>query len=285
MVAIKVRDITEAEKAEGFKSIVFVRPAEPTLGKGVVEQIDPATGEPTGQTFDPVERRQFAPGGRRGTGFLFISVPATPKIKAQLKARESKEERAFAERQRVVTRKEAIKLRREELRREEKFRPPEEKKGIKLIEEQAKELDVIREEETKPISRLETFSPLARERLGITETPEGLLEVKTTGDRKIIVTGRKEPTIVPTSAEFMTGFESKIGGIDRDEDRGLGRRFKQFKAIGTQDIPIITGFSKDIGRKITDIEIFHEIKVLPITTKIFRTEGLVEEEGRLGGGD
>ena len=138
-----------------------------------------------------------------------------------------------------------------------------EKKGVKLVE--------VEKEETKPISRLKTFSPAARERLGLTETPEGLLEVETEGDRKIIVTGRKEPTIIPKSAEFKTGFEGQLGVREQDETRGLGGRFAQFKAIGTQDIPIISDVSKDIGRKITDIEILTETKIQPKIEKAAET--------------
>ena len=73
------------------------------------------------------------------------------------------------------------------------------------IQEQLLEPELV-----EPISRLQLFSPAARETLGLTETPEGLLEVRK-GERKIIVTGRREPTIIPISAEFRTGFEGQLG--------------------------------------------------------------------------
>ncbi len=94
------------------------------------------------------------------------------------------------------------------------------------------------------------------------------MEVETERDRKIIVTGRKEPTIIPKSAEFRAGFESRLGVIDQDITKGLGGRFQQFKAIGTKDIPIISEVSKKAGRKITDIEILTETKIQPKVEKV-----------------
>ncbi len=236
------RKLSETEKAQGFKSIVFVRPADPGSGKGVVEQIDPTTGEATGRTFAPWERKQFAPGGRRGTGFLFVTVPPTPRVAAVIRRREEKQEtRELAEQEATfeakriarglppvpLERKGAAKLLREKLKEVEPIKKKiEKKKAVKLAE--------VEKEIIKPKKAIELFSPLARERLGITETPEGLLEVRV-GERKKVLQPRRvelrktfeelveEPfkkkeairkevvAEIPVTAEFRTGFEKQLG--------------------------------------------------------------------------
>ncbi|KKL11735.1 hypothetical protein LCGC14_2542800, partial [marine sediment metagenome] len=100
MVIPQARELTEAEKQKGFKQIVFVRPAPPTLGKGVVEEVDPKTGKLTGATFSPSDIGQFGPSGRRGKGFLFVSVPARAEVTASIRRRETiQEQKALAQKE------------------------------------------------------------------------------------------------------------------------------------------------------------------------------------------
>ena len=166
----------------------------------------------------------FGPGGRKisDTGRVKVTVGGEEKFVTPERALAVGSEAQKAEAKGKIKRREqlesTIKARFEREAEEAKVeveRRIAKKKVVKLV-------DVEKEEVAKPISRLETFSPAARKRLGITETPEGLLEVETGGDRKIIVTGGKEPTIVPKSAEFRTGFESQLGvGFRREELVGL----------------------------------------------------------------
>jgi hypothetical protein len=95
---VEPRELTEEEKKAGYKQIVYVRPADPSLGKGVIEQVSIETGEPTGKTFAPWETSQYAPGGRRGTGYLFVSLPAEPEVAAVIEKREDiRSEKEMAE--------------------------------------------------------------------------------------------------------------------------------------------------------------------------------------------
>ena len=93
MAIPEVRTLTEAEKAKGFKSIIYVRPAPPTLGKGVLEEVDPETGQRTGRTFDRSDRSQYGLGGRRDTDYQFVGVAPRTEVAASIRRREEKGER------------------------------------------------------------------------------------------------------------------------------------------------------------------------------------------------
>lgn len=272
----------------------------------LVRQIDPKTGKPTqkeftarrGLTQAQVDRLKFTQYQPKTALQLF-----TEKAQEQFNLSETKQRLLEIKRKKRKLVIEAGKIRAD---------IPITAIFTKGFEEQ---LGKFKLEEIKTVSPLNIFSEKAQKELRLSETKDDLLEITKEG-RKIIIErkgkiisqrktfiemvdkpfSKKELSIItghikadiPISAEFFKGFDEYIGtGIDRT--KSLGSRFKQFKAIGTQEIPIITKLSKKLAKPVSqaviktsmfiDIKIFD--KLIPITTKIFHSEILTKESDRL----
>jgi len=157
--------------------------------------------------------QKFGPGGKKisDTSRVEVTVQGKRKFVTLEKAKElgTKEEKEEA-RTKIKRREKlerTIKARFEREIEEARAETEKKKKAIKLVEVEKKRVE---KEVIKPKRPLELFSEAAQEKLGLTETPEGLLEVRK-GKRKIVVTGKKEVTEIPISAEFRTGFERQVG--------------------------------------------------------------------------
>ena len=201
MVAIKVRELTAKEKAAG-KKITVIRRAGRTLASGF-HIVDPKTGRTIGE-IATVDVGRFAQPKTtfRGRGMLFQKIEPVTEVAASIRrSEEKKESRELAQKEAefearriragkikpedvVLTRRGAAKILREKL-----------EPKVKVMEERIVEPRKLREQlkepkEVKPRKAIELFSPLARERLGITETPEGLLEIRK-GERKVVLEPRR----------------------------------------------------------------------------------------------
>lgn len=296
----EARQLTEAEKSKGYKSIVYVRPAPPTLGKGSLQQIDPETNQPTGKTYASWETAQYGPGGRRGTGYLFVTLPPTPKVAEDIRKREEKqEEKELAKKEAeyeakriesgkvkaedvVLQRKGSSKLLAERLKsmKPSKAELEEEKRrriagtlakqvglqtGITLSEkiEKKKEEERLKKGEIKPISPLEAFSEQARTKLDLSETKEGLLEIGK-GERKIVVERRHKDKIISLEDKPFLSVSERLFPKTKRITRG------EIVADIPKSAEYQTGFSSQIGTGIFDKSLFSKIdtSLKNVTTKL-----------------
>ena len=173
----------------------------------------------------------FGPGGRKisDTGRVEVTVQGERKFVTLERAKElgTKSEQQEA-RTKIKRREQLESTIRARFERETKAEVKEEPTARKLA------VTLRKEEVVKSKRPLELFTPLARERLGITETPEGLLEVRV-GERKRVLEPQRvelrktfvelveEPfkkkeivrqevrAVIPLTAEFRTGFERQLG--------------------------------------------------------------------------
>ena len=159
--------------------------------------------------------------------------------------------------------------------KEERIREVQRKQRIlSTLEKQAK----AKVEREIPKRALELFSKEARERLSLGETAQGLLTI-TEGERKKIIERGVIRADIPTSAEFTKGFEQflGIGEFTSDFERAV-----RAGGIFTFGGRVVTG-KQLLGEpgKVVDIL---ETKISPVTTKIFRTETLEQEQRRIRAG-
>ena len=155
----------------------------------------------------------FGPGGRKisDTQRVKVRVGGEDKFVTPERAlaisregsREAKEAKTKIKRREQL--EQTIKTRLEKEVREAKSEVERRKEGLKLREAEPETL-----EEERPKRAVELFSPVARKRLGLTETPEGLLEIRR-GERKIIAERGEIRAELPVTAEFRTGFERQLG--------------------------------------------------------------------------
>ena len=134
------------------------------------------------------------------------------------------------------------------------------------------------EEELRTKKALELFTPKAREQLGLTQTTQGLLQIPTGEGRKVVVERGRVRADIPTSAEFTKGFEKFVGTGD----------FPSVFQKGVQrvlTVPVFFG-----GRITTPKELlgepkkaldFLQAKISPVTTRIFRTQELGQQQKSL----
>ena len=296
MVIPQFRELTKEEKARGFTSIVFVRPGPPAT-RGL-EVVNPQTGEGSG-SIDPVElSRRSEVGGRKFKGELFVTVPARAEIEAAIRRREEKKETAelakkeaageLARRERglpptTLTQKGSrvilTRLLQEKAQKElaERLKAPTREERIREIERKQRVLSTLEkqqlaaQEDARQKTALEIFSPKAIEQFGLGETAQGLLTI-TEGERKKVVEDGRIRADIPVSAEFTKGFEKSLGTgvfLTDEEKRAL--------AFGTG------GFVSKEGEFLTFTDITKKGNIFlgPVTTKIFRTKELEQQQKRI----
>lgn len=164
IIATKLAQLSPEER----KKVTFILPLKKPKVEGV-RIIDPKTGR-LGQSIFTADQP--------GTRFIVVDDPGVIASRQRL---ESKEERAFAARQKVIMREEAVKLRGEELKREAKFRPPVDK--AKKIRE-----DTQREKVAKLI--------LAEQRARGTKAEPLIRQRRIEGEKKLGDIERKKAVVV-----------------------------------------------------------------------------------------
>ena len=148
--------------------------------------------------------------------------------------------------------------------------------GMGVIQAQVFPKKVIEEEEARPKGSLELFSEEAQKQLGLTETTQGLLQISTEEGRKVVVERGRVRADIPVSAEFRTGFEKFVGTGDFPSDFEKALRVGGVFTFGGR---VVTG-KQLLGEPKKAAE-FLETKISPITTRIFRTEVLEQEQKRI----
>ena len=298
---VLARKLTEGERAEGYSQVVFVRQAEPTTG-GVqlVNPITGKTSGSIGKV--EFERRQKGSRKFKGELFVFVDpTPAVRLSIAKREEAVQREELAEAEAEfeagrierglpevplersgaakllegKLAEREPEVKVREKEFLTRQvapggergELKPRKALIGRVSITEPSffeDEIGVVQQqpEIIRPKKPLKLFSPLARERLGLTETPQGLLEVGV-GERKLVILGGRIRADLPKSAEFRTGFEVGTG---------------KFNLVGFKTPTGVLTF-KTIGEKFGLLE----KKFAPLTRKFFGgdIEYFKEEELKL----
>lgn len=147
--------------------------------------------------------------------------------------------------------------------------------GKAIVQVQVFPRKIIEAEEARQKKPLELFTPKAREQLGLTETTQGLLQIPI-GDRKLVVEKGVIRADIPTTAEFTKGFEKFLGTGEFPSDFEKALRVGGLFAFGGR---IVSG-KQLLGAPKKAID-FLQTKVSPITTRIFRTEDLEQQQKRI----
>ena len=80
------RQLTTSERQQGFTSVVEVRPADPTIGRGGVRVVS------SGTVISRIEFERRQRGQRKFRGEKFVFLPATPQVQRKIGRREDVKE-------------------------------------------------------------------------------------------------------------------------------------------------------------------------------------------------
>ncbi len=197
------------------RSITFIQPDKKPKVTGV-QIVDPLTGR-LGQSIFTADFPRRA----------FTSIPRTTKIQAAFQRLESPSERAFARRQKEIMKKEAIKLRREELRRTPLATRGELRLTTRLRQAQAErqQIAAVRQANRRIIKTLQQQGKRVRVEASGKITATDII----TG-RKTIISGRRVLAKVPISARVDI---PAITALTRARERREEKKAKQITKAQT----------------------------------------------------